>query len=76
MRRAKARKLPTDWNNMSYDLVIAKAKAFHADGYGDILHDIADFADENPGRVILGVNIQDNLDTDSYKVTAYVMYEG
>ncbi len=61
----------------SYDLVIASAKAFHANSYGDILREVATFADESSGRVILGVNIQDNLPEDNdYPVTAYVMYEG
>lgn len=61
----------------SYDLVIASAKAFHSDSYASALREIADFAEERPGRVILGVNLQDNLAEDNdYPVSAYVMYEG
>ncbi|QWT30062.1 hypothetical protein SEA_TUNATARTARE_200 [Streptomyces phage TunaTartare] len=61
----------------SYDLVIASAKAFHSESYAEVLREIAEFAEEKAGRVILGVNIQDNLPEDNdYPVTAYVMYEG
>jgi len=61
----------------SYDLVIASAKAFHGESYASLLREIADFAEEKAGRVILGVNLQDNLPEDNdYPVTAYVMYEG
>ena len=61
----------------SYDLVIANAKAFHSDGYASALREIADFAEEKNGRVILSVNIQDNYGEDEeYPVTAYVTYEG
>lgn len=58
----------------SYDLVIASAKAFHGESYADLLREVADFADERQGRVILGVNIQDNLEEP--RLSAYVMYEG
>jgi cytidine deaminase len=60
----------------NYDLVIAKAKAFRANSYSDVLYNIGDFAREVPGRVILGVNIENNYDSEEYAVTAYVMYEG
>lgn len=61
----------------SYDLVIASAKAFHGLNYADLLREIADFAEERPHRVILGVNIQDNEPEDNENsLTAYVMYEG
>lgn len=61
----------------SYDLVIASAKAFHGETYAGLLHEIAEFAEEKAGRVILGVNIQDNYPEDNdYPLTAYVMYEG
>lgn len=61
----------------SYDLVIAKAKAFHGETYHGLLREIADFAEESSGRVILSLNIQDNFPEDNdYPLTAYVMYEG
>jgi hypothetical protein len=59
----------------SYDLVIASAKAFHGNTYGDLLREIADFADEQEHRVILGVNIEFNSEESDNKLTAYVMYE-
>lgn len=60
----------------SYELVIAKAKAFNGETYHGLLREIADFAEEVSGRVILGVNIQDNSSDDNdYPLTAYVMYE-
>jgi hypothetical protein len=58
----------------SYDLVIAKAKAFTADSYADVLRDVADFAGEVKHRVILGLNIEMTIEDET--VTAYVMYEG
>lgn len=58
----------------SYDLVIASAKAFHGESYASLLREIADFAEEKNGRVILGVNIETNPDDST--LTAYVMYEG
>ena len=60
----------------SYDLVIASAKAFHGEEYGTLLHEIAEFAEQNAGRVILGVNIESNPEDEDYPLTAYVMYEG
>lgn len=58
----------------SYDLTIAKAKAFNGDLYSDVLTDIASFASQTVGRVILGVNFESNPEDNT--ITAYVMYEG
>lgn len=59
----------------SYDLVIANARAFSGESYAEVLREIADFAEEAERRVILGVNIQDNFEEGSPRLTAYVMYE-
>ncbi len=58
----------------SYDLVIAKAKAFYGDSYTSVLNDIAIFSGEVSRRVILGVNFESNPEDNT--ITAYVMYEG
>lgn len=61
----------------SYDLVIASAKAFRGETYAGLLREIADFAEEAPHRVILGVNIESYPeDENDETLTAYVMYEG
>lgn len=61
----------------SYELVIAKAKAFRGETYAGLLREIADFAEEAPRRTVLGVNIESYPDDENDEtLTAYVMYEG
>lgn len=59
----------------NYDLVIANAKAFKGETYASLLREIADFAEEERHRVILGVNIDTNPEDEDNPLVAYVMYE-